>query len=167
MHILHDESAVGAAVFSGDRQHRYLLTRRNLGGTGTCCFVLLNPSTADASRNDPTISRCEGFARRLGFEELWVTNLFSLMTKDPQVLAKSTCPSKPDNEHYLFDAARNADLVIVGWGRHGGLCGRSSRVLSRMNSDCIDVYTFGITLNGEPRHPLYLPYSSPLRPFTK
>lgn len=154
----------GGAVFSFDRTHRFLLNRELRGGSGICCFVLLNPSRADEHANDPTISRCIGFAARWGFSQLLVVNLFSLMTSDPVELARSSEPGRLENDHYLVKSASDADLVVAGWGVHGSLFGRSHHARRLLGEACIDLHAFGITKNDEPRHPLYMPYSSPLRP---
>lgn len=68
------------AVLSEDGVYRYRLTREwgeNLDACKRVCFVMLNPSTADASKDDPTIRKCIGFATRLGFDALEVVNLFA------------------------------------------------------------------------------------------
>lgn len=44
-----------SAVFSTDGAYRYALWRQWLLGEGTLMFVMLNPSTADAIKNDPTL----------------------------------------------------------------------------------------------------------------
>ena len=78
-----------SVVYSPCQTWRYLL-RRDLGdGAGTLNFVMLNPSTADAVRNDPTVARCVGFARRWGFRRLLVTNLFALRSPLPRALLQA------------------------------------------------------------------------------
>jgi hypothetical protein len=58
-------------------------------------WIMLNPSTADASVDDPTIRRCMGFATDWGFGGIAVRNLFNLRTKDPLDLLKSAAPIAP------------------------------------------------------------------------
>jgi len=155
----------GTAVFSEDRLSRFLLTRDYDGGAGVCCFVLLNPSRADAATDDPTIARCSGFARSWGYARMSVVNLFSYVTSDPRVLALGGRTTTSKDDEYLLAASSSADLVVAGWGVHGVLSGRSQAVRRLLKEACIDLWAFGITKNGEPRHPLYLPYSSTLSPF--
>ena len=50
------------ACFSNDRIYRYSLWRRWDNGP-TLNFICLNPSTADETRNDPTVTRLERRAR--------------------------------------------------------------------------------------------------------
>ena len=57
---------VRSAVFDKSGRYRYSLTRRWASGGDTVAFVLLNPSTADAERDDPTIRRCMGYAKHWG-----------------------------------------------------------------------------------------------------
>ncbi|HHM8581358.1 DUF1643 domain-containing protein [Pseudomonas aeruginosa] len=48
-----------SAIISECGQYRYLLTRPGdcLADKGTAVFLMLNPSTADAALDDPTIRR--------------------------------------------------------------------------------------------------------------
>ena len=71
------------ARFSDDRRYRYLLTRRVGSGTKSVMFLMLNPSTADEVRDDPTIRRCIGFANSWECGWLYVTNLSPLRATDP------------------------------------------------------------------------------------
>jgi hypothetical protein len=158
-------SKAGMAVFSADHRHRYLLTRDYDSGAGICCFVLLNPSRADAETDDPTITRCSGFARRWGYAALLVVNLFDYMSSDPRMLADIGRTTTSKSDKYVLAAVSSADLVVVGWGVHGALFGRSQSMRRLLREAGIDLWAFGITQNGEPRHPLYLPYSSTLSPF--
>lgn len=71
------------AVFDPTRTYRYRLTRHTGAGIGTLLFVMLNPSTADEYRNDPTVRRCIAFARAWGFGRLCVGNIFAFRSTDP------------------------------------------------------------------------------------
>ena len=70
------------ASFSPCGTYRYTLWRR-WSFVPPATFVLLNPSTADATRNDPTVERCERRARELGCGGIRVANLFALRSTDP------------------------------------------------------------------------------------
>lgn len=80
------------AVFSEDEAYRYSLIREWDPTKGHCCFVMLNPSKATATVNDPTVARCMGFAERWGFGSLQVVNLFALRSTDPRALYTHTAP---------------------------------------------------------------------------
>jgi len=115
---------------------------------------MLNPSTADERRDDPTIRRCIGFARRWGFGGVEIVNLFALRASDPRALRRASDPVGPDNDRHIARVAARATLVVVAWGVWGGLRGRSAALrarLSRRAPRCL-----GLTRSGEPRHLLYL-----------
>jgi hypothetical protein len=115
-------------------------------------FVGLNPSTADARQNDPTIRRCIDFARRWGYGSLAVGNIFALRTPYPRILKASTDPVGPRNDWWLRKLGSEASLVIAAWGADGAFLARSKS--SRRLFD--QLWCLGRTRSGEPRHPLYL-----------
>jgi hypothetical protein len=152
------------AHFSECGNFRYLLTRE-FGGEPTCLFIMLNPSTADAERDDPTIRRCTSFAKREGFGRLEVVNLYGFRSPSPSVLFASPDPAGPDNDREIEGALDRADSVVVAWGNHAeqervnkvvGLIERSGKA-----SNC-----FGLTKLGQPKHPLYLKAETSLRPLS-
>ena len=122
-------------------------------GEGTVLFVMLNPSTADAETDDPTIRRCAGFARRWGFRELAVANLFALRATNPRELWRASDPVGPENDQHLVEMSSRADAVIAAWGAHGVYRNREQHVLRLLNGT---VEYLGLTKQGHPRHPLYL-----------
>lgn len=86
---------VGADI-SACGAYRYRLDRLGaLLGRGAVNFVMLNPSTADAEQDDPTIRRCLGYAFRWGFARLIVTNLYALRSTDPRALWEHPDPIGP------------------------------------------------------------------------
>ena len=86
------------AHFSRCGRYRYALRRTFPAGQGTVLFVGLNPSTADAHVDDPTIRRCMGFAAAWGHRELWVANLFALRSPYPDALLGADDPVGPRND---------------------------------------------------------------------
>lgn len=156
----------GTAVFSGCGRYRYLLARQLPGNGGICLFIMLNPSTADAQRDDPTITRCKAFAGLWGMSELRVVNLFGLVTSDPRQLALAHDPVGPGNDEVLVSQLRESGTVIAAWGNCGSLGGRSDRARRLMAESGASAYHLGLNISGEPRHPLYVNRStvpSPLR----
>ena len=148
---------ISPAVFSPDRVYRYSLVRSvNMLGKGRCCFVMLNPSTADETKNDPTVRRCISFATEWGFASLWVVNIFALRATDPAELRKVADPVGPENDEYLRDAFLEADTVIAAWGNRGKLNARSTEVRELMDRTGTPARCLGFTQAGEPRHPLYV-----------
>ncbi len=149
----------GAVV---DGPYRYLLWRTVPGGEGRVCFVMLNPSVADAARDDPTLRRCLGFARAWGFGALDVCNLFAYRTTDPAALASARDPVGPRNDRYLARAFGRATLVVAAWGAGGVLGGRAGEVAAAARCE---LRCLGLTKGGQPRHPLYVRAATPLVAF--
>ncbi|MCL2449251.1 MAG: DUF1643 domain-containing protein [Polyangiaceae bacterium] len=139
--------------------YRYHLWRVLAHGAHGCksrvLFVMLNPSTADADRDDPTLRRCIGFAKAWGFGRLDVCNLFALRTPDPRDLRRHPNPIGPANDRHLRAAAERADLVVAAWGTAGGWLGRAGAVRSILEPKAPVVLR--LTRDGHPAHPLYLP----------
>ena len=135
-------------------RYRYRLTRRWDESRPAVMFVMLNPSTADACQDDPTISRCIRFAREWGYGELLVGNLFALRSADPGALLRSDDPVGPDNDDALLDLAQSAALVIAAWGDKGAFMRRNEAALQLLPAR---FYALKLTQRGHPGHPLYLP----------
>ena len=149
-----------SAIFSEDRRHRYTLERVIPGEATkqeeTVLFVCLNPSTADEVRDDPTVRRCVGYAKRWGFSRLVVCNLFALRSTDPRALYRHPDPIGEDNDRHLLDETIRADRVVAAWGAHGGYKLRGATVLQMLLEAKREIHLFGQTKDGHPRHPLYL-----------
>ena len=134
---------------------RYALARRWGAGPGLLC-VLLNPSVADAERDDPTLLRCVTRARGLGFGGLRIVNLFAWRTTDPAALRRAADPVGPGNDAALLRGMRWADAILCGWGATGVLGGRDAAVRLLLGRRAL--WHLGLTAGGQPRHPLYLAY---------
>lgn len=128
-------------------------------------FIMLNPSTADATQDDPTIRKCRGFAERLGFSFFEVVNLFDYRATDPKDLKKAQYPCSEHNLPMILDTARRCEMVICAWGTHGTYRAQNS-VVTRMLMP-MPLKALGVTKDGHPRHPLYVPYDTPLIPFPR
>jgi hypothetical protein len=146
------------AIFSEDRRHRYTLERfiPDVGRGETVLFVCLNPSTADEVRDDPTVRRCIGYAKRWGFSRLVVCNIFALRSTDPRALYHDPDPIGEDNDRHLLEETIQADRIVAAWGAHGGHQLRGAAVLQMLLELKRDVHLLGQTKDGHPRHPLYL-----------
>jgi len=166
------EGCQGQAVFSGDRRYRYSLTRSWFGTGGHLVVIGLNPSTATASVNDATIRRCAGFARREGCTRLTMVNLFALVARNPRHLlldgiAQVTGPGNDEQIMLACFGQGEPRKVVAAWGcraAHPQLAPRRDRVLAMLAGYGIQLHAFGITRDGEPKHPLYLPSGTPLVP---
>lgn len=151
------------AIISDCGKYRYVL-RRSLGSVlrwyKPMLFIMLNPSTADATQDDPTIRRCMDFAKREGMTHLNVVNLFALRATDPAELKKAADPIGPENDRYIEEEVRRHSIgaVIAAWGAHPFAAERAAEVLKKYPT----LYCLGKTKSGAPRHPLYLRADSPL-----
>jgi hypothetical protein len=146
-----------AASFSRDRRYRYSL-RRRWGAGPAVAWVMLNPSTADARQDDPTLRRCIAFSRAWGYGALEVVNLFALRSPRPADLCRGDDPVGPGTDRALRRALRAADAVVLAWGNPPaslppGLRTRGDLVRGWAPADAL---CLGVTHAGEPRHPLYV-----------
>ena len=145
-----------AAVISDCGTYRYQLERRWADGPSVT-WIMLNPSTADASIDDPTIRRVRSFSERDGFGACEVLNLFALRSPDPKLLKTHSEPVGTDNGEYLVRAMeRTGGMVIAAWGAHPFAAERARLLLSSAKAVGRTLYCLGTTKAGAPRHPLYV-----------
>lgn len=148
----------GGAVISDCGQYRYRLWRTWDEGKPALCFIMLNPSTADAQKNDPTVERCQRRARRLGFGGLQVLNIFALRSTNPSALYTHANPWGPENDAHIFAVCKTAGMVVAAWGVHGLLYRRAESLRVALAYNEIKLHHLGLTKEGAPRHPLYVGY---------
>lgn len=147
------------AIFSDCGKYRYKFWR-TWGDEAPLTFIMLNPSTADEIKNDPTAERCERRARQSGYGGLVVLNLMAYRATDPKELAPLERPIRfgPDNRAYLTSAFNYSGKIICGWGVHGHL-GPVAWLTTLAYYSGVPLWCLGKTKDGHPRHPLYVPYS--------
>jgi hypothetical protein len=143
------------AVFDASGRYRYSLWRAWSDDYPRIAFMLLNPSTADEERNDPTIRRCIGFAREWNFGSVEVVNLFAYRATYAREILRISDPVGEENNRFLVQAVERCSTVVVGWGTKGILLGRDREVMQLL-AGRRNVYCLGITKDGQPRHPLYV-----------
>ncbi len=153
------------ATFSRCRRWRYLLWRRWDETKPAANFLMLNPSTADEAKLDPSCTRARGYAERWGFGGLIVTNIFAWRATDPGEMKSVRDPVGRGNDAAILRAAREAAIVVCAWGNHGAHRERASRVLEFLESNSVELNYLKINgATGQPAHPLYLPGTlEPLR----
>jgi hypothetical protein len=155
------------ANLSPDGRYRYLLGRQVLrDGNGTLLFIMLNPLTADADLDDPTIRRCIGFARRDGYERMEVVNVYALRATDPAALKTALAPGGgPENGNTIAAAVARAHRVVYAWGTlappHDWMLIHDDLIKPTGKTP----YCLGQTKYGCPKHPLYIRGDQPLVPF--
>lgn len=155
----------GNAVLSDCGRFRYSLTRQWSEGA-TAVFIMLNPSTADALIDDPTIRRCVNFAKREGCGGLRVENLFGFRATNPDEMFRHAHTAIGATDHYILDAATKADgPVIAAWGADKRSAKRAKDVATLLVSAGATLMCLGKTKDGSPRHPLYVRGDAPLVPY--
>lgn len=142
------------ATISDCRKYRYTLTRWWDRGP-MVCWLMLNPSTANESFDDPTIRRCISFSRQWGASGICVVNLFALRSTDPSALKSDPAASiGPQNDEYILRETKGR-RVIAAWGTHGTLAGRNDVVAKLLMDSGITIECLRLTKDGHPFHPLY------------
>ena len=131
--------------------------------TRVMAFVMLNPSTADAYADDPTIKRDMGFALRDGYDEICVMNLFAGRATNPDDLFKMADPEGPYNSEHWKALKASSAKIICAWGADKRAVTQSKKFLDVMRGR--DMYCLGLSKDGHPRHPLYLRADTPVQPF--
>lgn len=162
-----------SAVLSADRRYRYILTRElNIGRhlvpvERSLTWVMLNPSTADADKDDPTVRRVRTLSMEWGATRFCVVNLFAFRATDPRDLPFDTREGAgPEWSTYMGPALRDADAVVCAWGARVRMRNPDWRAFYELlNAARRPTLCLGLTKCGEPRHPLYMPTGTALVPF--
>lgn len=148
-----------SATFSQCRKYRYVLSRVWDASKPRIAFVGLNPSKANESTDDPTITRVINFANSFGYGGVYMLNLFAYVTRYPSELKQCKDPIK-DNDEYLSNYSSMVDKVVFCWGNFD-VFGRDVKVAAMFPN----AYCLGLNSNGSPKHPLYLKSDTLLIPF--
>lgn len=160
----HDRTAF--ARFSSNRGKRYMLRRSLFGrpldevkGHPHVVWVMLNPSTADAFRDDATIRRCVGFTRLWARPWFAVVNLFAHRATDPRdlIAAADRGDDQIADEQLTRECYDDNALVVCAWGAHGALVDRDQTVIELLARTGVKLHMLALTKDGHPRHPLRLP----------
>ena len=140
-----------SAHISKCKRYRYALWRQWDDAKPYVLFVGLNPSTADAVEDDPTLRRCMGFSRAWGYGGVCMANLFAFRATEPRVMMAAKNAVGPQNNKWLLKLSAEAALVIAAWGNDGAYLGRSAVVREMIpGMQCLK-----LNKSGEPAHPLY------------
>ena len=140
--------------------YRYVLHRQWNDGDKRVVFLMLNPSTADATEDDPTIRRCVGYGQDWGLDGLTVVNLFPLRATDPTELRAHQEPTEitKANLGYIESECywNRPEYVVCAWGTNGGLYRRDKIVLRALTELGTNLTVLKRNEDGSPAHPLYL-----------
>ena len=139
------------AEISPCERYRYTLGRIWDSELPYVAFIGLNPSTADAVEDDPTLNRCIQYAKAWGYGGVWMVNLFAFRATSPVDMKAADDPVGPDNDQSLKSVCEAADLVVAAWGNHGSFRNRSRQVRVMLDG----LHCLKLNKSGEPAHPLY------------
>jgi len=148
---------ISSAVISVDGIYRYQLSRIWDEKLPQVMFIMLNPSTADAEKDDPTIRRCKSFAKSWGFGGIRVGNLFAYRSTDPKEILQCSNPIGEENKRHIDKMAAKCELVICAWG--------NSDIVNKLTKNNPEYFPLKnitnlryleLSIDGTPKHPLYL-----------
>ena len=156
-----DPNKAKGAILSPCGKHRYLLWRIWEADLPIVLFIGLNPSVANATKDDPTTKRILGQAKRLGFGGFYLVNCFSNIATKPKQLRPTG--NWQENLKWINYAEQRCSEVVFAWGKHPLVTtlGRARFFGCRFPQ----AKQLGQNLDGSPKHPLYLPYSGELSRF--
>lgn len=124
-------------------------------------WIGLNPSVADEAGLDNTLTRIKAFCSAAGFNCFYMANLFALVSTDSGLMRQHPAPVGPDNDRHILEIAERVEGIVVCWGSYGKHMARDIAVLRILHGR--DLSCLGLTREGFPRHPLYLPGSLTLQ----
>lgn len=151
-----------SAIFGGDNhEYRYRLVRVWSGDANPALFVGMNPSTADADADDPTVAKCCRFARKWGYGSLIMANVYAWRATDQAALARVADPIGPENDKWISVAAREAGVIVMAYGtpKVPALRQRGPAVARMLAAAGHPLHVLRLSKDGRPVHPLYLPES--------
>lgn len=151
----------GSAMVSQDGRYRYELRRRWRHDGLTACWLMLNPSTADADTDDATIRRIIGFSQSWGFAGLVVRNLYAFRATDPAEMLRAEDPFGPGNDRVLGHCTREA-VTVLAWGDNADPVHAAAVVADLQQAGAV-LRHLGRTKRGNPRHPVRLAGNTPLQ----
>lgn len=129
---------------------------------------MFNPSTADETKDDPTIRKCIRFAMKWGYGSLVILNLFAIRGTDPRKVSRVHDPVGPLNDYWILKSVESAREVICAWGcgqhmKREDLNQRPAQILAKIEerSPQVNIRCLGYRNDGHPRHPLMLEYATP------
>jgi hypothetical protein len=146
-------------IFSADRQYRYLLIHRwelQLPER-PCMWIALNPSIADESGLDNTLTRIRSFSSAAGFNAFYMANLFGLISTDRKAMKRYPEPVGKDNDEHIRRIATQIPTIFVAWGTDGCHRNRDKEVIQLLAQlGRTDLKCFSTNKGGSPSHPLHL-----------
>jgi len=157
--LLFDTMFTSTAVISDCEKYRYALTRAWDDSKPMVMFLMLNPSTADAAQDDPTIRRCIAFAKSWGYGSLCVGNLFAYRSTTPKELLSCENPVGDKNKFWIDMMAAKSKMIVCAWGNANIVDKLAKRFTNESFQPLLglnNLYYIDLAKDGTPKHPLYL-----------
>jgi hypothetical protein len=147
------------AVFSSCRKYRYVLWRVWDKHKPMAVFIGLNPSTANETTNDPTITHIAKIVKSWNYGGFYMLNLFAIISPDPEVLTLRSIDLQGDNEKWMELVTQRSSKIIFAWGAFKEAKARAKIITERFP----DAEVLGFNNDGSPWHPLFKPVTSPIK----
>lgn len=132
----------------------------------TITFVMMNPSTADAERDDATMRACRRIAQHHGFLRLGVVNVMGFRATAPADLLRAEDPAGPLNAlHARIHLSQTVGPIVCSWGQvHKRLARHEMAMVALLAQPEFSerLVALKIAMDGRPYHPLYQSPSTPL-----
>jgi hypothetical protein len=172
--LFHRESVDGlaaTATISACGTYRYSLERATGIVGPNIAWLMINPSTATAEKDDHTIRKVIGFSRRAGYGVALVVNLFAWRTKDVRDLRTNLADAEgEENCRAIMEATAISDGVVCAWGPKRWAYEQAEQTLLWLAGHPAGprrLLCVGTAKDGAPLHPLFVPYENGLQPFTR
>ncbi len=146
------------AIFSEDRKYRYALWRVWSSAKNLLMTIGLNPSVASELKDDATITRLMARAYKLGYGGLLMANLYAFVSTNPDNLLNNGNAIGEHTDHYIKQMVEISEVQLCGWGSFRAVTKRANTVFSMLTNP----YCLGVNGDGQPKHPLYISYKTPM-----
>ena len=143
-------------LFDETQEHRLKLTCTWDKELPCCLYVMLNPSTADTNKCDPTLGRCISLAKENGFGSIAVVNLFSFRTAHVSDLKAAEVRTHPDNMEIVRKALDEAETIIAAWDGNVQQTSDFSWIVEEASKRSKSIHCFAKNKTNTPKHPLYV-----------
>lgn len=156
------------AIISPCGKFRYRLERDVQMDGLTFAYFGINPSTADAMRDDATVRKWIGFTKANGGRRFIVGNVSAFRATDVRELAAALISPAQHRQNldHIQRIITDADILVPCWGnrskapRH--MHNDFDTVLAMLLTSGKPVRHFGLTASNDPKHPLMLGYDTRL-----
>lgn len=156
------ENIKSGAEFSEDRKYRYALWRIWDESLPLVMFIGLNPSTANETEPDKTITKVRKIAKNNGYGGFYMMNCFPLVSTDPEKLQEIyDCLHEEEdieNMRWLLEVRRKCKDIVFAWGNFKIVKQRAASIYGYFKN----AKALHINKNGSPKHPLYCKDNSAL-----